>query len=595
MKQWKKLLRQMLLIACICMLAGCGAKDAAETPDAGTTQTQAETGTSEESAAPDTEATATPKPTSTPKPTATPKPTKAPTPTPAATATPVPTMVPANNSEKLTGLDAFGITSRMIVGWNLGNTLDSHGNYITYDAPPSRAVTSWNNEEPTKEVFETVKAAGFNTVRIPITWYNHIKFDETTRTYTINPEWLDYVKKTVDYAYELDMFVIINVHHENWVNVAKFDADSYENASRALTDIWNAVATAFAEYDQHLIFEGLNEPRQTGLGSAVEWGKGDTNSRNYINNLNQVFVDTVRSQGSAANAERLLMIPGYCASSDQYAIRAIKVPENGGNIALSVHAYFPYNFTMATGTSHAFPGTSGYDTSISTFFKNLTLIMKEKGVPIIIGETGASDFENTEDRARWGQHFFSEAKNAGVPCVLWDNQASSTNTGESFGLLKRTAGMWYESAVPMLQAIMEVYGQESSLPVYKTATAANFDWAEIPIESDWVEIFRAEEGLELNPWGNKAVANWKPYMNENYEFVLVYYSKAKPYMVLQGGWHKVHSTKGSSNPYMITFTYENVQTTMQAEGAKLDKMNNFYISAESAPMTAYGLYAVPVK
>ena len=221
--------------------------------------------------------------------------------------------------------------------------------------------------------------------------------------------------------------------------------------------------------------------------------------------------------------------------------------------------------------------------------------MQEKNVPIIIGETGASDYNNNEDRARWATKFFGSAKEAGVPCVLWDNQGAYNPNGEGFGLLHRSSCTWFENSVPMLKAIMEVYGQESSLPARKAATSTGFNWSDIPVENDWVQIFYSEAGEKVATWGNICVTNWQPYMNENYEFVLVYQSDSKPYMVLQGGWHKVYSTKASGNPYMMYFTFDDAQNTMKNEGAQLDQMYNYFISASEKEMTAYGLYAVPVK
>ena len=288
-------------------------------------------------------------------------PTPTATPTEVPTETPVPTKKPLTINDKLTGLDAFGITDLMTVGWNLGNVLDSHGPGITYDSTPGKAAKFWGNEEPTWAVFRAVKLAGFNTIRIPVTWYQHVKYDDAAQKYIINPDWLAYVKKTVDYAYSQKLFVIINVHHEDWVNVPRFTDETYAKAEKMLTDIWGQLAETFQNYDQHLIFEGLNEPRQTGLGNSVEWGVGDSASRLYINKLLNVFVNTVRSQGSDANKERLLMLTGYCASSDSKSFNAIEIPEGAGNVAFSVHAYLPYYFAMDTSdkANHSFPGKSG--------------------------------------------------------------------------------------------------------------------------------------------------------------------------------------------------------------------------------------------
>jgi len=486
----------------------------------------------------------------------------------------------------------------MIIGWNLGNSLDSTGSNINFDTSPSTAVRAWGNEEPTKELFEAVKAAGFNTIRIPTTWYQHIKYDNASGTYRINVEWLAYVKQVVDYAYELDMFVILNAHHEDWANVPQFTEESYKKASRILTDLWGTVANTFAEYDQHLIFEAMNEPRQTGLGSNVEWGGGDVASWEYINKLNQVFVNTVRGQGSVANKERLLILPGYGASSNIATVKTIAVPENGGNVALSVHAYFPYFFAMDTSgyANHQFPGKSGYgenyEDSINTLFRELVAVSKEKKTPIIIGEFGASDFNNTDSRARWATYFLTRAKNAGIPCVFWDNQATYNGTGEAYGLIDRSAYTWFANSIPMVQAAMKVYGVKNALPEY---TEPVFDWSKIPMEKDWIQIYRSEVGQYIGVWGNQWLENWKPYISKEYDIILVYDSDSEPYMVLQGGWHKVFASERSDNPYMLRFTYADVEKTMRTEKARLEDMYNYFASASDKEMILYGVYAVPVK
>ncbi len=623
MKHWKKILKLAVLTACLGMLGGCGEKQetavtptptevvtaaptATSTPVPTATSTPAPTATS----TPVPTATSTPVPTatSTPVPTATstPVPTATSTPAPTATGTPVPTAAPAKTPEMakddtLTGLSAFEITSQMMVGWNLGNTLDCEGSGISFDSAPSKSVTAWGNIEPTQELFEAVKDGGFNTVRIPTTWYQHTKYDDSKNMYIINEDWMDYVKQTVDYAYDLDMFVILNVHHENWANPAEFTDSAYQKASKMLTDIWTQVADTFAEYDQHLIFECMNEPRQTGLGGSVEWGGGDAASWRYIDNLNELFVNTIRSQGSAENAERLLMLPGYGASSNIATVKAIDVPENSGNVALSVHAYFPYFFAMATDNyaNHSFPGKSGYgedyETSIINLFKELAAVSKSKNVPIIIGECGASDFNNNEDRARWATCFLTNAKKAGIPCVFWDNGAAYNGTGEAYGLIYRKTCTWYGNAVPMLNAMMAVYNQESSLPGFKEYVKPSFDWGSVPVADDWVKIFRSDAGQKIDEWGNIWLDNWKPYLNENYDILVVFSSDKEPYMVLQGGWYKVYSGKGAESEYIIRFSYEDVQETMRAENVKLEDMYNFFVSASGRPMTVYGVYAVPVK
>lgn len=521
--------------------------------------------------------------------------------TPKQTEAPEPTGMPVAEGNGLTGLSAKDLTAKMSIGWNMGNSLDSTSTRVAFDSAPRIAAVAWGNEEPTKELFEAVKSAGFDTVRIPTTWYQHMKYDTAKQQYVINDEWMAYVKQTVDYAYELDMFVILNVHHEEWVNAPKFTEESYATAEQMLTAIWCRVSEEFAEYDQHLIFEAMNEPRQTGLGSSVEWGNGDANSRKYINELNRVMVNAVRGQGSVANKERLIMLPGYGASNNSDVLRSIEIPENGGNIAISVHAYYPYFFAMDSSdkANHEFPGKSGYgedyESAIISLFRQLKQISKEKNVPIIMGECGASDFNNTDSRVRWATYFFTKAKEAGVVCVLWDNQTTYNGTGEAHGYVSRKYFTWFENSIPVVEAMMKVYGRESILPPYEAGVTKAFDWADIPVEDNWVKIYRSEQGEELAAWGNCWLENWKPYVSPDYEIILVYQSDSEPYMVLQGGWHKVYTSESSENPYMLRFTYRDVTDAMNAENVNLEDMTGFFASASQSTMKLYGVYAVPAK
>ncbi len=513
-----------------------------------------------------------------------------------------PEVLPAEAAGDLTGLSAFDITNQMVIGWNLGNTLDSHNASYTIDMAPGKFATAWGNPEPTKELFETVKAGGFNTVRIPTTWYQHVEYDDAQQMYVVDDAWMDYVKQTVDYAYDLDMFVILNVHHEEtWVNVSEFTDATYAVASEMLADIWTQVSDTFAEYDQHLIFEGMNEPRQKGLGSSVEWGAGDDYSRGYINDLNAIFVETVRSQGSSQNAERLLMLPGYCASSQAAAVRGIEIPANGGNIALSVHAYAPYFFTMDTSSyaNHSFPGASGYgedyEYHLTNLFNTLSSISQEKNAPIIIGEFGASDFDNTESRINWAKSYLSKAKAAGIPCVLWDNHETYNGTGEAHGYVYRKTNTWFPNSAPVIAAMMDVYGVSYTLPEYVEYVKPEFSWDNIPIGDDWVEIYKPDGGKELNSWKNITCNSMRSYVGEDYELVLVYESETEPYLVMQGDWYQVYSSDARNTENMMYFTYDDFKSVMDANGiGSPNEVKNFFISASSEALTVYGLFAVPL-
>lgn len=511
---------------------------------------------------------------------------------------------------ELTGQSAFDITSQMIIGWNLGNSLDSTGD-LSIDSSPKKFAMAWGNPEPTKELIETVKNGGFNTIRIPTTWYQHLYLDESTQTYKIEDKWMAYVKQFVDYAYDMDMFVILNVHHENWVNVEKFTDDTYKDASRKLTDIWTRISTEFKDYDQHLIFEGMNEPRETNNPSNSEWGDGDANSWNYINRLNDVFVDTVRNQGSAYNKERLLMLPGYHAGNSVSTVEAIEVPEGAGNVALSVHAYNPYFFCMDSSNmaNHTYPGKSGYGsdyrTELETMFNSYKNIIQKKGVPIVMGEFSASDFNNTESRVNWAKDYLSMSKDAGIPCVLWDNNVVADDVtdpsaaGEAHGYIYRLTNTWYKNSAPVIEAMMQTVGVTNyTLPEYKEYVAPDFSWDNVKIGDDWIELYYHENGNALTAWTPDKVSGWNQYLSEDYMYAMVFDSIVDPTLVAQtnnDGWYYIFSDNDLNSDFTLYFTYNDIKKILDSNSASMDSITDLYVSAHSGDATIYGLYAVPVN
>jgi aryl-phospho-beta-D-glucosidase BglC (GH1 family) len=513
-------------------------------------------------------------------------------------------------SAELTSLTAEEITSQMTIGWNLGNSLDATASSGTPStASPKKFATAWGNPEPTEELIETVNNAGFNTIRIPTTWYQHLEYNESTDVYEIEPTWMEYVKQTVDWAYERDMFIILNVHHEDFINQSEFTDETLEEASKKLGDIWTQISDEFSDYDQHLIFEGMNEPRQTGNSTVSEWGNGSEDGGytwNYLNTLEKVFVDAVRSDGTGYNSERLLMLPAYCATTDIQALNAIEIPENAGNVAISTHAYSPYFFTMDTSeyANHEFPGKSGYgedyDSSLKSLFNNLKSVSESKGVPIIMGEFSASDFENTESRVNWAKSYLTYAKEAGIPCVLWDNNVSADGTGEAHGYIYRATNTIYPNSYDVLKAMMDTVGvTDYVLPEYKEYEKPSFSWDNVGIGSDWQEIYRSESGEKLESWKNMTVSGWKEYANENYMFAFVYDSEDAAEIVFMnsaGGenWNRVSADVDKSGNFVAYFTYDDIVSSITA-GGTIDDMDNLFLSATMKELTAYGLYAVPVS
>ena len=354
------------------------------------------------------------------------------------------------NAEELTGLTANEIVAQMGIGWNLGNSFDAtNGNKTNVYSQE----TSWGNPRVTAEAIHRVKEAGFDTIRIPVTWYRQMANDGT---FTIEPAFMARVKEVVDMAFDAGLFVIINMHHEEWLNCKTLDTN-YEKIGEQLAAIWRQIADTFAEYDQHLIFEGMNEPRMK--GTSVEWN-GNEAGIAAVNYLNQVFVNTVRTDAKGHNAERALMIPTYAAACSATAMSAVKIPEWNGlpaeNIIVSIHSYTPYDFCLSDTMVNFNKLFTNHTMPIDMIFYNIKGIFLNKGIPVVIGETGATNKDNTVARENWAYYMGKKSASYGVPIIIWDNGNMGNSGGECHPWLNRRKTVKEISPFPtVLNALFE--------------------------------------------------------------------------------------------------------------------------------------------
>lgn len=324
------------------------------------------------------------------------------------------------------------------IGWNLGNTLDATGGGALLTTE-----MSWGNPRTSEELLKTVKESGFQIVRIPVSWGNHLGPEPD---YEIHEIWLERVKEVVDYGINNDLYVILNMHHEEWHYPTY---DNLENATTILTKVWTQIAEEFKDYDEHLIFEGMNEPRLK--GTPLEWNGGNEEARDVINQLNQFFVDTIRN-ADGNNPYRHLMIPTYAASSDSKTWKDFVIPVDD-KIIVSIHAYTPYNFALNINGTSEWSSENPNDTrDIDNLMDNLYNSFISKGHPVIIGEFGAMEKENSEARVNWSKYYTEKASEKRIPCIWWDNGAF-TGGGELFGLLDRRENVWIHQDI--VNALME--------------------------------------------------------------------------------------------------------------------------------------------
>jgi len=249
------------------------------------------------------------------------------------------------------------------------------------------------------------------------------------------------VKEVVNYAVDNDMYIILNTHHDE--NVLTFMNSNAAAGMAAFKKLWEQIADAFKDYNEKLIFEGLNEPRT--IESPNEWNGGTPEERNNLNSYYPIFVNTVRSSGGN-NGKRILMINPYAASATSTAVNALTLPEDtvANKLVVSIHAYTPYQFCFVQGSNTPnWSSSNSADTSaIQSAIQPAYDKFVSKGIPVIIGEFGAVNKNNTDARVAWAEYYVSYARSKGIPCFVWDNNVIS-GAIENFGLFNRSDGTFY--------------------------------------------------------------------------------------------------------------------------------------------------------
>lgn len=339
--------------------------------------------------------------------------------------------------------------ANMRVGWNLGNTLDSNSGDLNNmwiemwsQRRPYDYETAWGQPETKPELFKLFKDAGFNAIRVPVTWYPHMeaKFDsELTWDPVKDPigtkiqeDWMKRVHEIVDYVISQGMYCILNIHHDTgaantcWIVAGE---NEYAAQKERFEAVWTQIAEEFKDYDDHLLFEGYNEM----LDSYSSWcfasfgtpAKYDaavaTSAYNAVNSYAQSFVNAVRATGGN-NATRNLIVSTYGACSGdgtwsshlQDPLKQMQLPKDDvdGHIIFEVHSY-PY---IADGVANAKKSVTAMMSAVKTH-------LASKGAPVIIGEWGTSDGNDYNTRRAdvlaFARDFVEQAKSNGFCTFYW--------------------------------------------------------------------------------------------------------------------------------------------------------------------------------
>ena len=367
-------------------------------------------------------------------------------------------------------LNQSQIVEAMGPGWNLGNQLES----VTDNVPEE---TNWGNPVITEKLIQSVKAAGFKSIRIPVSYFAKIDDD---KDYTIDSKWLDRVQEVVDYCIKNDLYAVINIHGDGYNTIDGSwlfcNGKNQTEIKKKYKKVWKQIAERFKNYDEHLLFESMNE--------EFDGSYSEPNKEYYqnINDYNQIFVDTVRETGDN-NTKRWLIIPGWNTNidytagdygfklpTDQYRDKPIDKEEQ--RIMISVHYYSPWDFcggengVITQWGNEADDPSKTSTTCDETYMKNQLNLMKttfaDKGYPVFIGEYGSInktsyDSENEYYRAYFARKLCQLSRKNGCIPMYWDN---GYNGVHGFGLFDRTT---CEVTQPVIiDAIMEGFGQKAS-------------------------------------------------------------------------------------------------------------------------------------
>lgn len=346
---------------------------------------------------------------------------------------------------------ATSAVANMRVGWNLGNTLDANSGATDNmwiekrsQRKTSDYETAWGQPVTTEALIKMFKEAGFNAIRVPVTWYPHMGVQVNDINWNlpawsptqVDAAWMARVKEIVDYVVNNGMYCIINVHHDTgeattaWLRASTANYNKYKDTYE---DLWKQIATEFKDYDGHLLFEGYNEILDDYgswcFASFAASGQYDassaTDSYKAVNLYAQSFVNAVRATGGN-NTTRNLIVNSYgsCCGSGNWnqhllePLANLEYPndETKNHIIFQLH-YYP-----------SIKDLSWAKTECNAMLKSIKEILQPKA-PVIFGEWGSANdaVANTDDyntsykqnKIDFARYFVEKCKEAGIATFYW--------------------------------------------------------------------------------------------------------------------------------------------------------------------------------
>ena len=392
--------------------------------------------------------------------------------------------------------NAKDAVKNMGVGWNLGNTLDANDASKTWTTTEQHE-TCWGQPVTKPELMKMMKEAGFNSIRVPVTWYQEMDSEGN-----VNEAWMNRVKEVVDYVIDNGMYCILNVHHDtgdgntHWIHAS---STNYNKNKAKFEKLWKQIAETFKDYDQHLLFEGYNEM----LDDNNTWNepKNKTDGYKAINDYAKSFVTTVRNSGGN-NASRNLIVNTYSASSTPNAMQNLDKPENSNHIIFQIHSYPNWK------------SKSNAKTEIDNLISNIKSKLIDRA-PVIIGEyatftTWPSDIDyyaKDKEVALYAMDYLiKKTKENGIGTCYWMGMSDGSY---------RDMPAFHQA--DLAQTLIKAY--YGSIDGYKYPTSEDFDITyDITYNDEWSEAFLfgswSRTAVKLNGYKGIRVVMDKAYGNK---------------------------------------------------------------------------------
>jgi len=326
---------------------------------------------------------------------------------------------------------ATAFAQQMSPGINLGNTLEAIADWMPRPATSSEE-NAWGNPNVNQAIMDGYKAAGFKSVRIPVSWSQYLDANGKIPDF-----WMNRVRQVVDYARNAGLYVIINIHWDGgWINPVPAQKDA---VNAKLTSLWTQIANGFKGYDDHLLFAGTNEV-------AIDWRQPQPSDCPVQESFNQTFVNAVRATGGN-NANRYLVVQAWATNIDASQICNTTMPTDtaSNKLMMEVHYYDPYDFTINDKSNIWQWGSMTKDPSAAEDwaneaytlgqFQKMKTSFFDKCIPVILGEYGAYNKPNFPGmnpyRLYWIQYITQSAFQRGLVPMYWDTGAFiDRNTGQ---------------------------------------------------------------------------------------------------------------------------------------------------------------------